>query len=147
VRPTGPGTADRAGHGRQGRARPTGPTGPCSLGPTFAAPAWGFQPPGLPPARGRSLGGATLRSYNLLGTFGAASGGCPLPAHPELYCGHPPAAGGPWRHHSTSLSASGSPSATISMRSSGRLRAQPEIPRARACSAQPPRYQLPGLCP
>jgi hypothetical protein len=58
------------------------------------------------------------------------------------------ASGGPWRHHSTNLSnASGSPSATISTRPSGRLRAQPEMPSARACSAQLPRYQTPCTLP
>jgi hypothetical protein len=58
------------------------------------------------------------------------------------------AAGGPWRHHSASLSsASGSPSATISTRPSARLRAQPETPSAPACSAQLPRYQTPWTLP
>ncbi len=58
------------------------------------------------------------------------------------------AAGGPWLHHSTSSSnASGSPSATISTRPSGRLRAQPEMPSARAFSAQLPRYQTPCTLP
>jgi hypothetical protein len=55
---------------------------------------------------------------------------------------------GPSWHHSTNLStASGSPSATTSTRPSGRLRAQPETPSARAWSAQVPRYQTPWTLP
>ena len=66
---------------------------------------------------------------------------------PDLYRSHPCS----WRAVTAPVdelsTASRWPSATISTRPSGRLRAQPEMPSAPACSAQLPRYQTPWTLP